>query len=134
MKRILVRVLIFISVPVCAEEKLRFGSWTEGDIIREFIWGTLHVCDWGQTLYAADNPKRFIERNPILGDHPSRGKVNAYMGTWLVAHPIITNYLPREVVWLDTKIPLRAIFQSLSIGISGYSVIHNFSAGVHMSF
>jgi hypothetical protein len=37
-------------------------------------------------------------------------------------------------VWFDTKIPLRAIFQSFSIGISGYAVLHNFSAGLHMTF
>lgn len=135
MKKTIICILFFIMFPqICvAQEKMR-GGWTEGDIFREAGWMVLHTMDWGLTLNAADRPKEYTERNPILGDHPSRSKVNIYMGTCLVAHPIIVNYIPREVVWFDTKIPLRALFQSISIGFSGYAVIHNFNAGLHMTF
>ena len=38
----------------------------------------LHLIDWGQTLYIADNPKIYSEINPIIGAHPTRERVNQY--------------------------------------------------------
>lgn len=99
--------------------------WSKGDIWREVAWQVLHVVDWGQTLNIADRPDKYHEINPIIGEHPSRERVNIVMGTTTVLHVAITHYLPKE--W-------RPYWQYLSIGVSGALVIHNLSIGLNMHF
>ena len=129
---IIILVCLFTASGYAKE--LKFDPYTKEDIALEVVWATFHIIDWGQTLNIADNPQKYRETNPFLSDHPSKGSVNLYMVAWLVAHPLITYVLPKEVVIFDCKIPLRAAFQTVSIGLSGYATIHNFGMGVHISF
>lgn len=50
----------------------------------EFAWLAgfiaLLAADWLQTRTIARNPDRWTETNPILGPHPSVGRVNVYFG------------------------------------------------------
>ena len=36
----------------------------------------LILADWSQALRIAHNPCRWYERNPLLGRHPSEGRLN----------------------------------------------------------
>ena len=98
---------------------------TKWQIAGEAAWLTLHTIDWGQTLTIADNPDKHSERNPILGEHPSRGSVNLYMGAWWIAHPIITYLLPSD--W-------RKYWIGGSLIGTGYCVFHNNSVGIGVGF
>lgn len=127
--------LILMIAPACFGEdnpsqpplNLRGGeyAWTKTDTAREVVWMALHAVDWGQTLEIARNPRDYSEMNPVLGDHPSVGKVNLYMGAWAVAHPLVSYLLPRT--WRDT-------WQYLTIGVSFTCTANNFNLGLKVKF
>jgi len=129
MKTLIIIAAILIAFPVHA-----FDKWTLQDTVLELTWATLHVIDWGQTLEIADKSHKYHEHNPILGRHPSKGEVHAYMALGLLVHPIITHTLPREVVLGDYRIPVRTIWQSVSIVVTGGCVINNLSIGLNVAF
>jgi hypothetical protein len=85
----------------------------------------LHVTDWGQTLYIADNPQKFHETNPVLGSHPSRDQVNLYFLATGIGHAAVSYLVPDEV---------RPYWQYGTIGLEIYCVGSNFSAGVGFGF
>ncbi len=132
MKKIIIS--IFILCMVFTSNIYAFEPLTKTDIALEVTWETLHFIDWGQTLNIADRPDKFYEINPILGKHPSRADVNLYMVSTTILHPLITYALPKEIIVLDTKIPVRTMFQSISIMVSGGLVINNFSIGLNCTF
>lgn len=64
--------------------------WDTGDKVLGVAAVTTLVIDWGQTRYIAKHPDKYREKNKILGEHPSVGRVNTYFvcyiaGTLLVA-------------------------------------------------
>jgi hypothetical protein len=111
-----------------------FDKWETHDIALEAAWGALHALDWSTTLNLVERGKDYQETNTTLGKHPSRGAVNLYMGSVAVLHPLITYALPKEVNLLDFKIPVRNIFQGISIGISGGCAVKNLGIGLKLSF
>lgn len=55
------------------------------------------VADWGQARYIANHSAQFQDKNPILGPHPSRAKVDAYFvgaigGGYLLADALPSRY------------------------------------------
>ena len=70
--------LLFIS-PAYADE------WTTNDTYREITYQGLAAIDWLQTRNIAKNPN-YYEQNPILGEYPSVGKVNAYFAITGIVH------------------------------------------------
>lgn len=99
--------------------------WTQGDTYREIAALTLRAVDWQTTLDIAKNPDRYREANPILGDHPSVGRVNTFFIITTVIHPIISYYLPRDY---------RTAFQYISIGVSGTAATVNLWSGLKLQF
>lgn len=100
-------------------------DWTRTDTALEATWLVLHAVDWGQTRYIAKNPDRFYEQNPILGKHPSVGRVNAYSALTSVAHYGVSQ-------WLSPA--NRRIWQSVTIGFAAGTVAHNYHIGVKVDF
>ena len=100
-------------------------TWTQADSAREAAYLALHVVDWGQTLEIADNPGQYHERNPVLGDHPSRGRVNAWFAGTALLHPVVSYLLPDD---------LRPYWQYGTIGLEMYCVGNNVSLGIGMGF
>lgn len=101
------------------------GEWSREDSYREAVYLTVHILDWTQTLNIARNPDKWHEKNPILGRHPSVGKVNAYFATTAAIHVGLAYLLPAE--W-------RKTFQYLSIAVEGGVVAHNYSIGIKTDF
>ncbi len=101
------------------------GNWTKADTVREVAVFTLHTIDWGQTRTIAKNPDRYYEINPILGKHPSIGKVDTYMFIGTIVRPVISYHLPPKY---------RKWWQYLSIGTSGAAVANNYNAGIKVDF
>lgn len=99
--------------------------WSDGDIAREVAWQALHLIDWGQTRSIAKNPDQYRELNPILGEHPSIGRVNTYMAASAIAHIIVSDYLSGD--W-------RTAWQWVTIGITASAVHNNYRIGLRLDF
>lgn len=121
MKKTLITLIliVFFSTPVLA------GDWTRADTYRELAWTAILIADYGQTMNAARHPDRFIERNLILGEHPSTAAVSAYFLSVAIIHPVISYYLPPTY---------RKWWQYITIGVEVGYVTHNFAAGVGIGF
>lgn len=116
MKTLILIILLFFPLQANA-----FDKWTKTDTGLQVTYGVLHIIDWGQTLDIARNPDKFYEMNPLLGKHPSIGKVNTYFIGTLIGHTAIAYILPSKY---------RRIWQIVWIGIEGKTVVNNFSIGV----
>jgi hypothetical protein len=102
-----------------------FDKWSKRDYTLQATWTVLHIVDWGQTLDITKNPDKFHENNLIIGEHPSVGRVNTYMGLSVLISPIITHILPSK--W-------RPYFQVLSIGVTTGCVVNNYNVGLRVNF
>jgi hypothetical protein len=132
-RRFFLAILVLLSG--CAS-----AQWTTGDSIRQASIVALQVVDWRQTrtiatemvpAYTVDHGggasttynarPRFCEQNPILGEHPSVGKVNAFFITAIAANALVSYLLPPT--W-------RMGWQYISIGYEGNVVLDNYRAGI----
>ena len=115
--------IIFLLFIGCAGYKPT--PLTTNQIVGEVAWQAIHVVDWGQTLDIADNPNEYQEVNPLMGKHPSRGKVNIYMASSALLHPLVTYLIPHKWRWY---------WIGGTIVTSGACVINNNSIGLKMNF
>lgn len=95
------------------------SDWTEGDTVRQGIFTALDVADWAQTRYGTTHG--FVEQNPIMGQHPSIGRVNIVFVIGVVGNAAMAWSLPKEY---------RPYFQYGSIALEAYCVGHNARIGV----
>ena len=109
---------IILSIFMCF-----FCSWSNTDSVREITYIGFHVTEWLQTRQGTSMGMK--ELNPILGEHPSVGKIDTIVGLSLMGHILISGLLPK---------PYRATFQYVTIGIESGTVIHNYNAGVRIEF
>lgn len=114
--------ILLLGLP---SNSLAFDDWSKRDYALEATWIAIHTVDWGLTLDIAKNPDKYHEMNPIIGRHPSVGKVNSYMFASTIIHPVFVHILPSK--W-------RPYFQAFTIGISSACVINNFNIGLHINF
>ena len=119
---IMLIMLIALLTPI---PSLARDPWTKGDTYREITAFTLRAIDWKTTRGIARNPDEYIEANPLLGEHPSVGKVNTYFIITSIVHPVISYYLPRDY---------RTAFQYISIGVSGTASVVNLWSGLEVKF
>lgn len=112
--------LIFSCIDVSHADE-----WTTEDTYREVTYLALHMADWSQSLDIADNPGKWHEHNPVLGSHPSRGKVNTWFAVTGLLHPVVSYVIPR---------PYREIWQYITIGVEIGCVGSNFNAGIGFGF
>ncbi len=128
-KIILILVLLFISSPVHAEYQFA-KDWTNKDTAYQATFLAVTTVDWLQTRWMAKNNwhwdgEYYHESNLILGDFPSSKAVDLYMPLSMLAHTLVAMALPPDY---------RRIWQVLWIGVEGYCVTTNYSAGVHLEF
>ena len=97
------------------------SAWTETDTARQVAYSALHVADWMQTRQIARQPDRFHETNPILGRHPSLGRVDAYMAGTLVLHAAVAYALPS---------PWRSWWQHVGIAVETGAAAGNAAIGL----
>ena len=88
----------------------------------------------GATLDIAAHPEQYHEKNPIIGRHPSRGRVNLYMGASALLHPLVTYLLPEQADILGFEINPRWVWLGGTIATSGVCVINNNAIGLKMGF
>lgn len=95
------------------------------DLYRELAFQALLIADWKQTRQIAREPDRYFERNPILGKHPSVGRVNTYMVAAGVLHWVIAANLSPK--W-------RQQFQLVSVAVQANVVKQNYEVGLSLRF
>ena len=112
----IILILLFIPVMGNAADK-----WDNTDIGLAASALALRTMDWRQSREIAENPLIFREINPMLGDHPSTGQVDAYFAVSALAQIGIAHVLPSK--W-------RKIWLSCWIGMSGATVYRNNAVGL----
>lgn len=128
--------VIFVSTPLHAEE------WTKTDYALLGGAMTLLVVDWGQTraitnetvTYASLNgqapvavssKRSYHEKNPLLGENPSRSEVDRYFLVAVLGTAGLAYVLPPTY---------RRWFLGGVIVLEAYSVINNHRIGLRMDF
>ena len=114
MNRISAPILLLLLLSSCAH-------WSTADTYRQAAIIGLEIADWRQTRYIANHPQDYYEMNPLIGEHPSVGRVNTYFAASIASRALVSALLPP---------PYRAWWQYISIGAQGFVVIHNFDKGI----
>lgn len=118
------RTLLAISLAL-AGTSAQGADWDAADkVLLATALGSLGA-DWAQTRYIARNPVQFHETNPLLGSHPSVGKVNGYFALAAVGTVGISLALPPTY---------RKVFLGGVTLLEMSVVIRNNSIGIGMSF
>lgn len=100
-------------------------DWDKTDLTLGAVALTATVIDWGQTRYIAKHPQLFHEKNPILGLHPSVGRVNTYFTGAIVGGAVVAHLLPGQYrKWFLGGVAV------LEIGVTA----HNRHIGIGVSF
>lgn len=115
-----ITILMLIVTPARAW----FDPWTKTDYALQGILLVLDVMDYNQTMQFTQK-KTHYEDNKLLGEYPSRSRVNNYFLGLAVLHVAVAMTLPK---------PYRTMWQGTFIGIEGYCVRHNYRAGIRVSF
>jgi hypothetical protein len=97
-------------------------GWSEMDTYRESTWQVINFIDYRQT---SDISEPHYEQNPLLGKHPSQGKIDKYFAVSAIGHFGASELLPLRY---------RNGWQWLTIGISGAIVYHNYKIGLKVNF
>ncbi len=93
-------------------------------IIEALLCNALLVADWSQTRDIVAQSASYHEVNPILGLHPSMGKVNGYFAASILA----TNLL----AW---KLGDKGTYVYIGVGaLEAGTVAHNAHIGLKMAF
>ena len=141
MKRILLIVALLIALPsaASASDKSDNSKWTWEDSGFQVVYSGLLITDWTQTLHVArnDSPSScidkdgvitcyvpFHEQNSLLGEQPSKKRINTYFATNLILHAAISYLLPK---------PYRTLWQGVWIGIEYDVVSNNRKTGIGIS-
>ena len=137
-EKIVLLTSLLVATPSLAGDRQTGGPadrWTSVDTAMEATWQVLHAVEMGQTLDLARQPERYYEAyNPLLGKHPSTERVYVWGVTSSLAHAGISFLLPSKVDLWGMKVPVRTIFQAVSIGWTGSMVGHNFDIGLKVRF
>lgn len=118
-------ILLILLLPSIANAYTFGDNWTKENTNLQAAFVAVAVADWGQTLCIANNPDRFYETNPLLGIHPSRGRVNTYFPIVIGLHTAVAVALPPTY---------RRWWQLIWIGIETGTIMNNASMGIKLDF
>ncbi len=101
------------------------STWTKGDTIRHSTYTTLWAIDYLQTTRIADQPEKYKELNPFLGEHPSKQDVTIWFGATYTAYTAIAIVLPS---------PYREWWHYSGITVEAVCVGNNYRIGLGFGF
>lgn len=131
MKRIAV-ILIALLLVSCSSVSYK---WTKADKIGQIMALTALTADYLQTRYIASHGDEYRETNFILGEHPSKGQVNAYFAGLAAFNIGASMILPSKVIiGDDIVLKPRLMWQTSTFLGHGYAVISNYNLGVGMEW
>ena len=121
----IIAILAFLLIPQAIPASEWFTPLTNKEVAAQAVFTGLTLLDWNQTLQIARHPEEYSETNPVLGEHPSVGKVNTLMSLGIVSHAFVTWAIPKEY---------RPYWQYIWIGIETQSVHMNWQSGLRINF
>lgn len=121
MMKLIILLIIILTCLSCTTTPVK---WTKTEKAKEAAWLILHAVDYKQTQYAMEEGG-FKELNPLLGEHPSEGRLNTFALLGAVLHFVTTHYIEKEY---------RAIWQNITIGTKAAVVGWNFHVGAKVEF
>ena len=119
------RVLAGAALAAAMSAPLQAQEWTGAQLALAAAGTALHIVDWGQTRHIAVSQGAYSERAPVtrmvVGEHPSTGRVDAYMlGTGalflLAAHLLPESRTAILATWAATR--LAVVINNDRIGLS----------------
>lgn len=117
--------LVFLfSVLLLRSSIVKADEWKTADTALLSGAVVMLSVDWAQTLYIVNHPA-YHETNPLLGRHPSSGKVNLYFAGAIATTIGASILLPEKY---------RRFALGSLIVMETYVVIRNNSIGVGMAF
>lgn len=130
------RNMILAGLVLCALHATQSRAAETGDLPffpsmpkLEYAFDAALMADMLTTADIHNHPP-LIETNPILGQHPSAGKIAAYGAGVAVFHALITY----ELVSQGVPSPIVTAWEAVSIGVElGYTG-HNLSLGCKLRF
>ena len=117
----------FLLMAVCAMPLLQdaqAAAWDTEQKAMGAVLATVTAVDFMQTRFIAANPE-FYERNPILGKHPSIGRVNNYFALSYLIGFLVLDALPSE--YRTAALKAGIVLETIVVG-------HNMSIGVGLRF
>lgn len=96
---------------------------TPAELDRQIIYTTLTLVDWRQTQKIGAG--EYVEFNPILGEYPSRDKIDTLIPLGILTQWGMTYYLPHKY---------RKTWQYFVIGAETTAVANNYSIGIRVDF
>jgi hypothetical protein len=114
-----------LLVAAATDVQAQSSSWTTLDYSLAGGAATMMMIDWAQTRYAARNPHRYSERNPMMGEHPSTARVDQYFALASLLMVGATYVLPRRE---------RRLFLSGVLVVETSAVVNNYQIGVKIDF
>ena len=110
--------LSLLALLALVPAEAQADPWTTTDTVVEAGCIALFLIDWKQTF-----DRRYQESNPLLSNHPSAAAVDGYFLAVISVQVVTARLLPS---------PWRSVFQGISIGIEGRSVVNNWRLGAHL--
>jgi hypothetical protein len=99
------------------------------------------IVDWGQTNWMTrhyvkkgETGAYYEQVNPLFGRYPSRGQINWYFPTAIIAHAAVSYLLPKKVNVIGINIPTRSLWQFIWIGFEGNNIYRNYRIGLGFQF
>lgn len=126
MKKIFL-IILCLSLISCSSYSYK---WTKADKIGQVMVLGAMTMDWLQTRYIASHGNEYRETNPMLGEHPSKGQVNAYFAGLAAFNVATSCLLPSEIIVNDYRFKPRLMWQTSTFLGHGYAVISNYNLGV----
>ena len=93
-------------------------DWTTLDKSLALAYQLVNAADWTQTRQIARRPSRYYEKDAgwLIGEHPTRRRVNMLFLTNALLQPLIANMLEN---------PWRSLFQTYTVGSRIPTVLDN---------
>lgn len=131
---IIIGTILLVLTVACTTHAAGRDSWTTADTAIQLVYATAHIMDWTQTLHIGRNSQQYEERGSyarvFIGRHPSRSRVNAFVGSTLLLHTWVAWMLPASTTVRGEELHPRALWQAVWIGIETDAVQHNRQIGL----
>jgi hypothetical protein len=112
---------------LCSQAKADDTNPNAKTPVTEWVYQGAAFADMLTTLDIAKHPN-LVEENPLMGQHPSDGKVLGYFAATGVLHYLVTRELVRE----NVPAPIVQTWEALGIGLEVGMVAHNYSIGLRV--
>jgi hypothetical protein len=128
---------VFLGLAVGALLLFASGAAKAADfstetVVEESVYQTLHVIDSAQTVYIAQHPSEYYEKESdwAIGHHPTEARVIQFTAADAIVHVAVTTAL----VKLDAARWVTRTWELLTIADTGNCVRGNFKIGIKAQF